>query len=217
MHSQDNMHYYKPSACQLVNTVSVLFCPVNVSQRWRGSSRGLLVCFSSLESAGGSSVEKVTGRTLRKTDPVPHCNIKRGIKYSIRYFLQSLMSFFSLLCDAYILACSWSEYNTDYVFFLSFQMQSECSYIKKNIKFKINIHLLNIYLLVLVSGLTLTYTILQCHRSRRANRNVGWHHSLDVTGAPLVEDDGLTAPHSPLRQWAHAHKNCGHRVTSCWK
>lgn len=40
-------------------------------------------------------------------------------RHDIRYFLQPLMSFFSLLCDAYILACSWSEYNKDYVFFFS--------------------------------------------------------------------------------------------------
>lgn len=40
---------------------------------------------------------------------------------TLTYFLQPLMSFSSLRCDAYILACSWSEYNTDYVFFfLSF-------------------------------------------------------------------------------------------------
>lgn len=77
------------------------------------------VCFGSFESAGGSSVEKVKG-PWSAPEWAKTRRTKKDVKSSIRYFLQPLMSFFSLLCDAYILACSWSEYNTDYFIFFFF-------------------------------------------------------------------------------------------------
>lgn len=107
--------------------------------------------------------------------------------------------FFSLLCDAYILACSWSECNMDY-FCLYFRCNQNAHTSKKYIKCKINIHLLNIYLPVLVAGLTLAYSILQ---SRMTNRNVGWHQSPDVTA--------VTHTHTQLykiTQSTPQHKSC---------
>lgn len=95
------------------------------------------------------------------------------MKHSIRYFLQPLMSFFSLLCDAYILACSWSEYNTDYVslsfFFFSHFRCNQNAHTLKKYKMQNKQTSREHFVVLVAAGLTPTYSFLQSHTT---NSNV---------------------------------------------